>query len=329
MNDNPAPQPATPAPDAPSSGVAFKQSNVPKGPDDVQPTAEQLASTQLTAEDEAKLRVTTVDSKDPLDQGSTVIKPTSPTGAVAPANVSATEQTTLSSADDAATAALQAAMPNDDGTPAPAPAPAKPAAQETTQVDGSSMIGALPTAPLEIPAEPASEEDTATPDVIAAELAKPVEQPEPVAPPEPVVEEKEEKPEETVKIDPVLLFQKIGELLREVFYLATVEVDQPRVRPFDAAVIYQNKVYFITYKNKNVYQQLKKNPKVELYSKSNDGSSIRIAADAVENEDAETLNAIIENSGKYAGNNNAVAFYLTNVVGKMTGPDGNSLPILF
>jgi len=328
MNENPAPQPATPAPADQSSGVAFKPANVPKGPDDVQPTAEQLAAQQLSAEDAAKLRVTTVNSSDPLDQGSTIIKPTSPTGAVAPAHATATEQTTLSSEDDAAMAAVKAAMPNEDGTPAPAPA--APSTKETTQVEGSSMIGALPTAPLVIPTAAEPTEPAAPPDVIAAELAKPVEEPEPIAAPEPVVEEKaEEKPEEVVQIDPVVLFQKIGELLREVFYIATVEVDQPRVRPFDAAVIYQNKVYFITYKNKNVYQQLKKNPKVELYSKSTDGSSIRIAADAVENEDPDVLNAIIENSGKYAGNNNAVAFYLTNVVGKMTGPDGNSLPILF
>ena len=49
-----------------------------------------------------------------------------------------------------------------------------------------------------------------------------------------------------------------------VFYLATTEGDQPRVRPFGAIDIFEDKFYFQTGKIKEVYKQLVKNPKIEI-----------------------------------------------------------------
>ena len=49
-----------------------------------------------------------------------------------------------------------------------------------------------------------------------------------------------------------------------VFYLATEEGEQPRVRPFGVIEIYEDKIYFLTGKKKNVIAQLKINPKVEI-----------------------------------------------------------------
>ena len=48
------------------------------------------------------------------------------------------------------------------------------------------------------------------------------------------------------------------------YYLATVEGDQPRVRPFGTANIFEGKLYIQTGRKKNVSKQIKKNPKVEL-----------------------------------------------------------------
>ena len=50
----------------------------------------------------------------------------------------------------------------------------------------------------------------------------------------------------------------------ETYYLATVEGDQPRVRPFGTAHIFEGKLYIQTGKKKEVSKQLHANPKAEL-----------------------------------------------------------------
>lgn len=66
-----------------------------------------------------------------------------------------------------------------------------------------------------------------------------------------------------------------------VYYLATVEGDQPRVRPFGTCDVYKDRLYIQTGKVKPVACQLKANPKVELSAMASDGRWIRIAAEAV------------------------------------------------
>ena len=48
------------------------------------------------------------------------------------------------------------------------------------------------------------------------------------------------------------------------YYLATVEGDQPRVRPFGTIHIFEDKLYIQTGKVKNVSKQIHANPKVEI-----------------------------------------------------------------
>ncbi len=48
------------------------------------------------------------------------------------------------------------------------------------------------------------------------------------------------------------------------YYLATVEGDQPRVRPFGTIDLFEDKLYIQTGKSKNVSKQIQKNPRVEL-----------------------------------------------------------------
>ena len=50
----------------------------------------------------------------------------------------------------------------------------------------------------------------------------------------------------------------------KVYYLATVEGDQPRVRPFGTVMLYEGKLYIQTGRKKNVSKQIAKNGKVEL-----------------------------------------------------------------
>mgnify|MGYP000630998067 CR=1 FL=1 len=65
------------------------------------------------------------------------------------------------------------------------------------------------------------------------------------------------------------------------FYIATVDGDKPKVRPFGIAVEYEGKAYFVTSNQKDVYNQLKVNPNFEVSATSKDGTWIRLKGKAV------------------------------------------------
>ena len=60
--------------------------------------------------------------------------------------------------------------------------------------------------------------------------------------------------------------QRVEKFLKEAqtYYLATVDKDQPRVRPFGTANIFEGKLYIQTGKSKDVSKQLHVNPKFEI-----------------------------------------------------------------
>ena len=82
--------------------------------------------------------------------------------------------------------------------------------------------------------------------------------------------------------------QKVLEFLdsAETYYLATVEDDQPRVRPFGTALVYNDKLYIQTGKVKAVSKQLAKNPKAEICAFKN-GIWVRISGELVEDDNRE------------------------------------------
>jgi uncharacterized pyridoxamine 5'-phosphate oxidase family protein len=68
----------------------------------------------------------------------------------------------------------------------------------------------------------------------------------------------------------------------KIFYLATVEGDRPKVRPFGFIMEHEGKLYFGTAENKPVYQQLKANPSFEISATAMDGNEwIRLWGKAV------------------------------------------------
>ena len=60
--------------------------------------------------------------------------------------------------------------------------------------------------------------------------------------------------------------QEVFDFLKHcgTYYLATVEGDQPRVRPFGTVDVFEGKLYIQTGKVKEVSKQIRQNPKVEL-----------------------------------------------------------------
>ena len=89
--------------------------------------------------------------------------------------------------------------------------------------------------------------------------------------------------------------QRVCEFLKEahVYYLATVEGDQPRVRPFGTAHIFEGKLYIQTGKIKPVSQQLAANPKAEICAFSN-GAWLRIAGELVEDDRVEARKSMLD-----------------------------------
>ena len=73
----------------------------------------------------------------------------------------------------------------------------------------------------------------------------------------------------------------------QTYYLATVEGDQPRVRPFGTALIYNDKLYIQTGKIKNVSKQLAINPKAEICAFKDGTTWIRIAGELYEDDNRE------------------------------------------
>lgn len=66
----------------------------------------------------------------------------------------------------------------------------------------------------------------------------------------------------------------------KVFHVATIEGSQPRVRPFGAVILFENKLYFYTNQWKDVYRQLRLNPQLEI-SSYGDGEWLRLTGEAV------------------------------------------------
>lgn len=101
-----------------------------------------------------------------------------------------------------------------------------------------------------------------------------------------------------------------------VYYLATVEGNQPRVRPFGTAHVFEDKLYIQTGKGKDVAKQIAKNPKVEI-SAFKDGAWIRVAGELVEDDRREArqsmLDAYPDLKKMYsADDGNTVVYYFKN-----------------
>ena len=80
----------------------------------------------------------------------------------------------------------------------------------------------------------------------------------------------------------------------ETYYLATVEGDQPRVRPFGTINLFEGKLYIQTGKVKDVSKQLAVNPKAELCAFKN-GEWLRVAATLVNDDRIEPKVDMLEN----------------------------------
>lgn len=79
----------------------------------------------------------------------------------------------------------------------------------------------------------------------------------------------------------------------QTYYLATVEGNQPRVRPFGTAHIFEGKLYIQTGKVKDVSKQLHQNPKAEICA-FKDGKWLRVCGELIEDDRIEARQSMLE-----------------------------------
>jgi len=97
------------------------------------------------------------------------------------------------------------------------------------------------------------------------------------------------------------------------YYLATVDKDQPRVRPFGTVNVFEDKLYIQTGLSKDVAKQLIANPKAEICAFKG-GKWIRVAGELILDERVEAQKSMLDAypnlRGRYAENDgNTAVFY--------------------
>ena len=100
------------------------------------------------------------------------------------------------------------------------------------------------------------------------------------------------------------------------YYLATIDGDQPRVRPFGTIDLFEGRLYIQTGKSKAVSAQMKRNPRIEISGMTGD-KWIRLSAEAVLDENIAAqehmLDAYPSLRGMYQpGDGNTEVFFLRN-----------------
>jgi len=113
--------------------------------------------------------------------------------------------------------------------------------------------------------------------------------------------------------------QEVYDFLKNagVFYLATVEGDQPRVRPFGALNIFEDKLYIETGKKKKVSKQMQENSKIEISTMYKE-KWIRVTGEAIRDDRREAKQAMLDNEPQLkalysADDDNTEVLYLKNV----------------
>lgn len=110
---------------------------------------------------------------------------------------------------------------------------------------------------------------------------------------------------------------KVHDFLKEAqtYYLATADGDQPRVRPFGTILLFEDKLYILTSKTKDVSKQIANNAKFELSAMDAQGRWIRVHGNLIEDNREEVQVAMLEeyphlkNSYSVGGENTQTLYF--------------------
>jgi uncharacterized pyridoxamine 5'-phosphate oxidase family protein len=112
--------------------------------------------------------------------------------------------------------------------------------------------------------------------------------------------------------------KEVQEFLKSagIYYLATVDNGQPRVRPFGTAEIFEDKLYIQTGKSKDVYKQIIANSNIEICA-FKDGRWIRINGELVPDDRVEAKKDMLDKNSNLRNmydehDDNTIVLYLKN-----------------
>ena len=96
--------------------------------------------------------------------------------------------------------------------------------------------------------------------------------------------------------------KEVQEFLKSagVYYLATIDNNKPKVRPFGTAEIFEDHLYIQTGKKKDVYKQIEVNPYVELCA-FKDGKWIRVEGKLVADDRVEAKKDMLDKNPNLRG----------------------------
>ena len=123
--------------------------------------------------------------------------------------------------------------------------------------------------------------------------------------------------------------KEVYEFLKDcgTYYLATIDNDTPRVRPFGTVNIFEDKLYVQTGKSKDVFKQIEKNNNVEICS-FKEGKWIRVTGKLIVDDRVEAKKSMLDNypelRGMYNENDdNTVVLYFESfkaTISSITAP---------
>lgn len=130
--------------------------------------------------------------------------------------------------------------------------------------------------------------------------------------------------------------KRVYDFLKEAgtYYLATMDGDQPRVRPFGTINVFEGKLYIQTGKGKAVAKQIAANPKVEICAMKGD-EWIRVAATLVEDDRVEAQESMLNSYPslramyKTGSDGNTIVYYLKDVVATILSFSHAPVEIMF
>jgi len=129
--------------------------------------------------------------------------------------------------------------------------------------------------------------------------------------------------------------REVLEYLKEcgVFYVATNEQGQPRVRPFGAVADFEDKLYISTNNQKDVFKQMQANPKIEISGMKN-GTWIRVEAIVVRDNRKEAREKMLADNPSleemYAADDGKMeVLYLQNATATISSFTGEPKVITF
>ena len=92
--------------------------------------------------------------------------------------------------------------------------------------------------------------------------------------------------------------REICDILREceIYYLATIDKNRPKVRPFSTIDIYNNRLYILTGSNKDVSKEIQRNNRVELCALMDEENWIRVSGTLIISDDEDAKKCVLESN---------------------------------